>query len=405
MGEISNPSLRVLLIDDDEIIHISMPAQLKKLGISDVVSAYDGTEALVCLRDTDPFDLLICDLNMPEMDGIEFLRHLTQQRNFEGGLILMSGVEGRVLAMAAELAAAHNLPILGTLSKPVTGESLTKLLKDFSTKSKQKKSDIASLSIAKADIKRGIAAGEFCLFYQPKVLVEQREVMGVEALVRWHHPQYGLLGPNLFIEKLEDLGLIDALTDAVIKLALHQAGKFKLAGLNVVVSINLSVTNLSQLHLPEFIVDQAKLHEVDPAKITLEVTETKLMRDVVKPLEILSRLTLQGMKLSIDDFGTGFSTMEQLKRVPFSELKIDRIFVHDVVDKPETAAILTSCINLGKTLNMSIVAEGVETQADWDMVKSLDCDIVQGYFIAKPMPCDEIIPWIKAYTAKSSASS
>ena len=171
-------------------------------------------------------------------------------------------------------------------------------------------------------------------------------------------------------------------------------GKWRADGLDLKIGVNFSVDNLNQLDLPEWIVSVASEEGMDPSKVILEVTESRLMEDVTKPLEILTRLRLKRIGISIDDFGTGFSSMEQLKRIPFEELKIDRAFVFGAAGDPSARAILESSVDLGKRMGMSLVAEGAETQEDWDLVAELGCDMVQGYFVAKPMPGDELPSWI-----------
>lgn len=167
-------------------------------------------------------------------------------------------------------------------------------------------------------------------------------------------------------------------------------------GLDLKIAVNVSADSLVRLDLPELILDTADRCGVEPTRIVLEVTETKLMRDLKGPLEILTRLRMRGVSLSIDDFGTGHSSMEQLKRIPFTELKVDRAFVHGAAKDMSARAILESSVSLGRSLSMTIVAEGVEDQTDWDLIASIGVDVVQGYFVARPMPADEFEAWLRA---------
>ena len=165
------------------------------------------------------------------------------------------------------------------------------------------------------------------------------------------------------------------------------------------ISVNVSVKDLNRFDFPDFVVDSAAAQGVDSSAVMLEVTESRLMADIVGPLEILTRLRMKGVGLSIDDYGTGASTMQQLKRIPFTELKIDREFVFGAVEDAELRAFLASSITLGKDLGLSVVAEGVETEGEWDLMAEHGVDIVQGYFVAKPMPADELGDWLAEWSA------
>ncbi|MBF0248272.1 MAG: EAL domain-containing protein, partial [Alphaproteobacteria bacterium] len=249
------------------------------------------------------------------------------------------------------------------------------------------------------ELRAGIDGDELEVFYQPKVAVTDKRVVGVESLVRWRHKERGLVPPVAFIPVAEEHGLIDALTDAVYAKAAAQGGKWLAQGREIKVAVNISVDSLTRLDLPEFIVATGRENGLDPAHIVLEITGSRLMEDIKSPLEILTRLRLKGVSLSIDDFGTGHSSMEQLKRIPFTELKIDRAFVYGACRDTSARAILTSSVTLAKALGMTTVAEGVEDQDDWDLVAELGVDVVQGYFIAKPMPADEFDAWLAAWPA------
>ena len=171
-------------------------------------------------------------------------------------------------------------------------------------------------------------------------------------------------------------------------------------GLDINLSVNISVDSLDRLDLPEYIVNCAQQHQLDVSKIMLEITESRLMQDITSALDILTRLSLKGIGLSIDDFGTGYSSMEQLQRVPFKELKIDRSFVNSALHNRAARAILESSVELAQKLNMTIVAEGVETDENLSMVHDLGCTSAQGYFIGKPMPGDELIGWHEEWKSR-----
>lgn len=392
-------SINVLAVDDDTFMLELIGVALKGLGVSNVKCASTGASALVALDSSnEKIDLLICDLNMPGMDGVEFLRHIAEQ-SFSGDIALISGEDWRILKSVETLASAHDLNILGTYSKPITREILSAILKKVG-ESHQKSVRSPAEQITEEELRRGIQGDELAVHYQPKVSVNTRELIGVEALVRWHHAKRGLVFPDAFIHIAEQYDLIDDLTDAVFLKAMKQGGEWLAEGMDIKISVNISVDSLNRLDLPEFIVEKAAEQGVDTSHIMLEVTESRLMEDIKKPLEILSRLRLKGIGLSIDDFGTGHSSMVQLKRIPFTELKIDRAFVHGASKDEDARAILEFNVDLAKKLGLSIVAEGVEDPDDWDLVASLNVDLVQGYLVAKPMPGEEILPWYESFKAK-----
>jgi EAL domain-containing protein (putative c-di-GMP-specific phosphodiesterase class I)/CheY-like chemotaxis protein len=391
-------SLGVLAIDDDTFMLNLIGVALKGLGVDTIKCASTGASALEALTNSpEQIDLLICDLNMPGMDGIEFLRHLAE-REFRGSVALISGEDPRILKTAETLARAHDLNLLGTFSKPITRETLAGIL-EHAGESRSKGAHGPAEPISEEELSQGIHGDELTVFFQPKVSVTTRDLVGVEALVRWQHATRGLVFPDAFIPVAEKFNLIDKLTDVVFVKSMKQGGEWLAEGMKISVSVNISVDSLDRLSLPRFIVKKAEEQGMDPSHIMLELTESRLMEDIKKPLEILSRLRLKGIGLSIDDFGTGHSSMEQLKRIPFTELKIDRAFVNGAMHDKAARAILEFSVTLAKKLGMTIVAEGVETQEDWDLVAALECDLVQGYFIAKPMPGNEIKPWYETYKA------
>lgn len=388
---------RFLIVDDEPFMCNLISRVLKQVGANDISVSSDGQAALDHLSD-NATDIVFCDLSMPGMDGVEFLRHLAQT-DFGGAVILVSGEDSRVLETARKLAIAHNLTVLGALAKPIKPEEVNALLNKFQAII-PKQRDYENFKVLDVEeLCAGIEGDELEVFYQPKVSVIDKRLVGVESLVRWRHPKLGLIPPVQFIPMTEKHQLIDALTNVVFTKTARQGGIWLAEGRNIKVAVNISVDSLTHLDFPEYIVNTAALHGLDPSHIMLEVTETRIMQDLKSPLEILTRLRLKGVSLSIDDFGTGNSSMEQLKRIPFTELKIDRAFVCGASKDKVAQTMLESSVALAKSLGMTTVAEGVEDQEDWDLVASLGVDIVQGYFIAKPMPADKFNEWLASWSA------
>lgn len=404
MENINFKSLNVLVVDDDSYILELLTIALRGLGIKRLTTATNGEEALrVYDGRADDIDVLLCDLNMPGMDGVEFIRHLAQ-RQYSGGIVMISGEDGRILRTAERLARAHNLNILGVLGKPMTRLALAEVLGRLGAEQAKGRQEPTSPTTAE-EVRQGIQGDELVPFFQPKVEIATRRVVGVETLARWKHRERGMLGPDAFIPVAEQHGLINDLTDVIFAKAMKQGAAWRAAGLDLKVAVNISVDSLDRLELPVFILACASEYGMDASQVILEVTESRLMKNLTAALEILTRLSLKGIRLSIDDFGTGYSSMEQLQRLPFVELKIDKAFVLGAARDSAARAILESSVELGKKLSMTIVAEGVETQEDWDLVAKLGCDLVQGYFVAKPMPGENVREWITEWYLGGKSSS
>ena len=385
--------LRFLLVDDESFVLNLTRRVLNKLGARDVAAISDGREALELIDHGDFVpDVILCDLNMPRMDGVEFIRHLGE-RKVTSAIVLVSGEDQRILQTAESLARSHDLYVLGAIKKPVRVQALEALLRPFD-RSRTAVPVRHMEPITEDELTEGIEGDAVSLVFQPKVAVRSKQVIGVEALARWRHPTRGILGPGAFIPLAEESGRIHALTEAVFTKAMVQAGEWRAAGYDLSMAVNFCADSLRRLDLPEYLLRCAADEGVDPSRVTLEVTESRVMRDLRVSTEILTRLRMKGMGLSIDDFGTGHSSLEQLKRVPFTELKVDRAFVFGAAQDPSARAILESSITMGKSLGLNVVAEGAETQEDWDLVEKLGCDVVQGYFVSKPQPPEELPGWI-----------
>lgn len=390
--------LSILVLDDEPFMLKLLAHLLLELGFSPAITCDNGAAALRCVDSADRTpDLILLDLNMPDMDGVEFVRALVE-RGYGGSLILVSGEDERVLHMAERLIHAHQVNVLGHLSKPFSLGGLSALMEKSVLDVQRGKRAIKKTYSAER-LGTAIAGGELVNYYQPKVAVATGAVVGVETLVRWRHPQDGLIFPDQFIGLAEEHGLIDALTRAVMRNALAQVRTWLQQGLHLRVAINISMDNLSSLAFAEYITNEALAAGVAPQDVVLEVTESRLMLDQRAPLEILTRLRMKRYRLSIDDFGTGHSSLKLLHDISFDELKIDRSFVHEAWRDPTTRAIYDASLALGKQLGMVVVAEGVEDANDWGLVKRTGCDLAQGYFIAPPMPAADLPAWVASWNA------
>lgn len=391
--------IRTLVLDDEPFMLKLLAHMLAGLGYTSATTCTDAIAALALVRDADTRpDLILLDLNMPQMDGIEFVRNLVELR-YGGSLVLVSGEGERVLQMAERLVHAHQITVLGHLNKPVARDELAAVLAKWQP-SRHWRRD-AKRSYGADELRAGIANDELINFYQPKVAVASGEVVGVETLVRWQHPIDGMVSPDQFIGLAESHGLIDELTRLVLTSAIAQAGAWAMAGLPLRVAINVSMDNLGSVTFADFVAGAARIANVTPHDIVLEVTESRLMLDERATLDILTRLRLKRFRLSIDDFGSGHSSMMQLCEIPFDELKIDQRFVHGAWRDDTARAMYYASLALAEQLGMEVVAEGVEDRDDWNLVRSTGCDVAQGYYIARPMPAPAIAGWIDSWHARA----
>ena len=397
MSENDLSSLNILVVDDEVFILTLSVRILNNLGCNNIETADNGATALDIINKSDKaFDIIICDLNMPEMDGIEFMRHASS-KEFTGGMILLSGEDERMLETARDLAKAHKLNILGVISKPLKPDNIKDLLQSFKP-AEQKKAWTPQAPISEDELREGIYGDGLKLVFQPKVRITDGQVSGVETLARWDHKERGILGPGAFIPLSEKCGLIDDLTFSIYKKAMRQVGEWFANGIDLKTSVNFSVNTFKLPDFPDFLIQTAQNEGIDLANVVLEITETQVMENAINSLEILMRLRMKKFGLSIDDFGTGQASMEQLKRIPFTELKIDRAFVYDAANDSGARAILESSVILAKSLKMEIVAEGAETREDWNLVESLGVDYVQGFYCAKPMPNEQLMEFMENWT-------
>ena len=384
---------RVLVVDDHPYIRRAIKNALLALGVAEVDEAGDGATAVAKCAGPEPaFDLIFCDLHMPGRDGIEMLRELAALGS-RACIVLVSGMDAGILASAVNFAKSHGLRVIGQASKPVSARQIKDFLDAALHADGIRKAAPQAQPIDDADIRRGLADAEFFVVYQPKVSVLTREMNGVEALIRWRHPRYGLVSPLAFISVAEETSTIDLLTEYVLSNALAAQARWRKLGLDIHIAVNISTKSMVRLDLPDRLAATVAWAGARAEQVVLEVTESRLVDDLSAFLDIATRLRMKGFRLAIDDFGTGFSTLEQLSRLPVSELKIDRAFVAGTPDNPRTRAILEASVVLARNLNLKTICEGAETKAEWDLVGGLGADSVQGYYVAKPMDAEVLVGW------------
>ncbi|MDP1901013.1 MAG: EAL domain-containing protein [Rubrivivax sp.] len=401
MGKEEIASLRFLIAEDEPLQREALAMLLGKLGARQVLQAENGRTTLQALRDpAAPVDVLLCDIDMPEMDGMALMRNLAQTRH-EVAIILVSGLSDAMLGSVKAMAQAYELNVLGIMSKPPSRAKLLDLLASYQSGHRTKGGQAVKAEIPKEELAHALKAGEFVPYFQPKVEMASGRVVGVEALVRWNSPSRGLLAPGDFLDAVEAHGLMDSLTWVVLAQSAAVGRHWKEQGLSLSMSVNLSLSSLARVELAERISDVTTKQGMEPAQMILEVTETAAMGAVGPSLENLIRLRMQGFGLSIDDYGTGYSSLQQLTRVPFTELKIDRSFVKEAARHEATRIVVESSLDIARKLGLKVTAEGIETHEQWDMLRAMGCDIAQGYLIARPMPAQAIPGWIAGWKLPS----
>jgi EAL domain-containing protein (putative c-di-GMP-specific phosphodiesterase class I)/AmiR/NasT family two-component response regulator len=387
--------LNVFIVEDSLIQRMHAAALCTELGLNVMGEASDGNEALLMLLNMPLPDVMLIDLEMPGMDGIELIQELAHKA-IPISIVVSSAKDDALISSVETMLQAYGLPVLGAIKKPLTLVQLDKAFSKYKPISIEQLQDRPEIVMASSEITRALIEHQFVAYFQPKISITTGVIKGVESLIRWQHPEKGLIMPSQFIAIAEEHGLINELTMEVLDLALQQCRHWHERGLKITVAINLSMLSLSNSAFAEQIAHKVANYSIDPSFIMLEITETAVMGDVGNALGTLARLRLKGFGLSIDDYGTGFSSMQQLSRIPFTELKLDRSFVDGAHTKPHLRAILASSIEIAKKLDLRSVAEGVENEDDLTVLKELGCDIVQGYLTAKPMPGEEVVPWLKS---------
>lgn len=393
-----------LIVDDDRFVLHTSAAILRKIGFTHVELADNVSDAVVAVANATPsVALVITDLNMPDTDGLELLRHF-EESGYTGDIVIFSGEDRKTLKMAETLANARKLSVLGAVEKPLNPSSLLRLL---SREKPNKPRDMDAeggpiIDIPAEKLEEAIEVGEITPWFQPIIDTKSLRPVGVEALSRWTDQTGQVFSPRQFIPLADKYDLIDKLTYSVIEKAAVLDNQWTKEGRDLKISINIfSISSFYNLWFPEDLDLVISGFGGSLKHFQLEVTETQLMQDLVRPLEVLLRLHMKRVRLSIDDFGNSHSNLSQIRDLPFDEIKIDRSYIQASAQNERGDVILKSSIEMAKELGLNVVAKGVETEADWKRVQDLGCDQAQGHFFAKPMPGEEIPGWIDKWALTS----
>jgi EAL domain-containing protein (putative c-di-GMP-specific phosphodiesterase class I)/CheY-like chemotaxis protein len=401
MGDSSSTThakIRALVVEDDALQRKVLVRRLESIGVVGVREAEDGVGALELLAAHGDIDLIISDLSMPRMDGLELLCQVAKGTH-KASFVLHSAMDPQLLACMELMANERHLNFLGILPKPAGPPDIEAMLSRLSTTTKNVRPPKVWPTLSMEERRAGLRTGQFVPHFQPKVRFRDRVVVGAEALARWHHPEHGVLPPLLFIDAFEAEGLMGELTETILDRSIQAAGQWAAVGEPISVSVNMSVSYLSQPGVADQICALTRRYNVPAERVCLEITETVAMSDIGACLENIARLKMRGHPLSIDDFGVGFSSLQQLVRIPFDEIKLDRSFVTGVVEKSRAALMLEATLVMARKLQMMSVAEGIETEEEWAFLSRLGCEMAQGYLISKPLEPEAFVRWMIGRTS------
>jgi EAL domain-containing protein (putative c-di-GMP-specific phosphodiesterase class I) len=388
-------SASLVIVDDDFFVTKLLSIQLKKLGYEHVKIFNDPCLAIEYLESAhQTVQLVFCDLKMPNLDGIEFIRRLGSIQ-FLGQLVILSAQDPRLLRSAQIIAEGFQLKVRGVLNKPVHPDNIRALMTGEPIAQSSAK-DTNQAVYSPEEMIVAINRSELINFYQPKINLLNGELDSVESLIRWQHPVNGIVLPNLFLNVLQQAGLSNRLLEVVLTGThgvLMQLSQWRAAGYSFKLAVNFSDENLMDDELPQKLSSWIRAAHLRPDDLMVEVSENRLRQHRAQALAIISRLSLKGFLISIDDFGAGETTMADLRDLPINELKFDRAFVAGSSRDKATRLALRSCLSMAHELGVTTVAEGIETFEDWVCLRDMGCNLMQGYFAARPMPASALEGW------------
>ncbi len=384
----AQPIPNLLLAVDDEQDFLDLIAQVAEGVGYEVMLASSFAAFHEQLARREP-SLILLDLQMPGMDGVEILRYLAANHP-QPAVLLVSGMDQRVISSARQLGRSLGLNMAGALQKPALLEEIESLLSKHYTR---------DAVINEAELRRAIDEMEFVAHYQPKLLRGNYgwTIAAAEALVRWQHPVRGIVYPRDFLPLAESTGLITAITDVVLTDAIRQAGHWNSRGLHLGVAVNLSPRLVQDVEFPDRLALLLREYNVAAEQLTLEVTEAASLHDPELVMDIFTQLRVKGVGLSLDDFGTGTSSLTLLYKMPFNELKIDRALICEAPFTRAAAAIVRAIVDLSHTLGLTVCAEGVENESALNFMNDIAFDALQGDAISAAVPASEIEALLPAW--------
>lgn len=377
-----NTNLEIMVVDDHPIHLILLKQLLIKLGCN--VTVFDNVldaSKQVCSKH---YDVIFCDIQMPVHDGIDMMFMLGNE-NYQGNVVLVSSVDLTVISAIRAMCEDFPFGVLGIIEKPYTQKSIEDVLAMRLKPENKAFPARIKIEVTDEEFLVALANGQIQNYYQPKVDFVTGHLSGYEALARWVHPDYGVLTPDMFLPIVTRCKLSAELFDTVLNNALDD---IKIRNLNKKIAINVDQFNLEDSDFAQTFITRCLEREVNPSAFIIEITERDTYRNSVSLYKNLTKLRLNYVTVSIDDFGTGNSTLEKLSQLPFNEMKIDRSFVFEIKDDQKKKNIVLSICGLAKNLGIRLVAEGVEDHETWSLLKEYGVEVCQGYFVSKPLPLE-----------------
>ncbi|CAI8856135.1 EAL domain-containing protein [Pseudomonas chlororaphis] len=394
-------TLRVIVLEDHSFQRAIAVSMLQQLGCTEVFQAADGAQALAVLDEVGPVDIALCDLRMDGMDGLEFLQAVGHSGQV-GSVIISSSLSADLRRTVRQIISLLNLELLGDIGKPLPYEALERLLKKHCAVPRTGTSpEPPEIFPDEAQVREALAAHELCAFFQPKFILETGEVTGVEVLARWRHVSGKVLSPACFLPVLERDGLLDELLSQQLHQGLALQQQLRALGHDLNFAFNLHAGQLSNGTLASQIRSLLSEYGARGSSLTFELTESGLLQAPETSLECLYRLRMMGCRLSIDDFGSGFSSLQRLLQLPFNEIKLDAGFVQALIQEPRCHAVVSSTLALGEALGMAVVVEGIETDEQRQHLLNMGCTQGQGYWYAKPMSSGDLLRWLEGGQQRS----
>ena len=387
---------RLLVVDaDHDVVDV-----VRQIGSELEFSLADASDSSQFLKRVDEFrpTVIVLDMELPDCDGVEALRALAS-RGCKASVVLTGFADRRVMTATQKIGARRGISVADSLPKPIDAGAAKTCLMQLKRQ---------ELRFTVEDIERGLDKEEFVAFYQPIVSADPDGgwcVDGLEALVRWQHPTFGIVMPDEFISQTERFGLIGWLTEQMLDQALERLGLWQKSGIDLKCSVNLPPSLVTDLDFPDRVAALVNQHSIEPGRISLELTETATMQDPATTMDILTRLRVKGIGLSLDDFGTGYSSLTRLYQMPFEEMKIDRSLGMNVPGSREANTIVGSLIELAHNLGLRVCTEGVESRAALDLLEVLNSDRCQGFFVSRALPPAEIASFVEQWNSQSPASA
>lgn len=385
-------STKILILEDHPMTRQMLVLALQGLGYTNIHTADCGKQAFALLKHEGHFDVLICDIQMPGIDGLTFLREAAEI-GYIAALIISSAIAPDLRLAIQQLARLTGYQVLGDLGKPFTRDELKVLMLRYCPSAPYQVPPTIDELPSATEIQNGLNDGEFIPFYQPKLNLQTLEVIGMEVLVRWQHPLHGLISPGLFLGAMRHFGFLNVMTQTIARQALSFLREQRLIG-ELRLSINVETEQLARPDLLEAVRQNLDAERVPAQSLILEITESGLMQAPITSIENLVRLRLLGCGVSIDDFGAGFSSLQRVCEMPCSELKLDMSFIRSMTHNPRSLAAVDSLLRLSDNLGIQLVAEGIETHEQLTLLQRLGCQIGQGYVFARPLPGPEFMDWL-----------